>query len=282
MGRIQPAALDDLAVAPEVDGTVFVWHAARVSLPTHRHRELELNLVRRGTGSLLVGEKRYWLRPGVLIWLFPGQDHVLLDPSRDLELWIAVFRPELVERLAASGGRGLLDAADPPGTSSRRVDPAGEVGRRLEALFSEVAEAQGDTEMTNAGLAFLLMRAWSAFHEQGEDTFLGDVHPAVERAAMLIRDRPEVARLGDVATAAGLSAGRLSRLFRQQLGLSPMEFRDRRRVERFLELYGDGARRSVVAAAELAGFGSYAQFLRVFRAVTGNTPRAWVRRPPET
>jgi AraC-like DNA-binding protein len=274
-------ALDELGVSRDVDGTVFTWNASvRGTLgPHHRHPELELNLVRRGTGSYVVREKRHWLRPGVLVWLFPAQQHVLIDSSPDLQLWIAMFRPSLVERVAGSVARGTLAEPDPSGQFSRRVDPASAAGRHLDALFAEVAGASPDTEMANAGFAFLLMRAWSIFQEHGEVNFLGDVHPAVERAAIAIRDRPELTRLDDIAGEAGLSAGRLSRLFKHQLGISPMELRDRRRVERFLELYGDGSRRSVIVAAELAGFGSYAQFLRVFRAVTGSSPRAWTRQP---
>jgi AraC-like DNA-binding protein len=268
-------ALDELHVSHDVDGAVFAWNAsARGAVgPHHRHPELELNLVRRGTGSYVVREKRHWLRPGVLMWLFPGQQHVLIDSSPDLELWIALFRPSLVQRAATVSARQTLTALDPPGEFSRRVDPSSDAGRHLEALFAEAAAADHDAEMANAGLAFLLMRAWAIFEEHGEGTFLGDVHPAVERAAIMIRDRPELARLDDIAAGAGLSAGRLSRLFKEQLGISPIEYRDRRRLERFTELYGDGARRSVTAAAELAGFGSYAQFLRVHRSLTGSTPR---------
>ncbi len=271
-------ALETLHVSPDVDGTVFSWNAAaRGGLgPHHRHPELELNLVRRGTGSFVVGEKRHSLRPGVLIWLFPAQQHVLIDSSADLEMWIAMFRPSLVQRAAASSRRGTLAELAPAGEFSRRVDPSSPAGRHLDALFAETAAAGHDPDMVNAGLAFLLMRAWAIFDEQGEATFLGDVHPAVERAAIMIRDQPELAHLDDIAAGSGLSPGRLSRLFRLQLGISPIEYRDRRRLERFLELYGDGARRSVTAAAELAGFGSYAQFLRVFRSLTGGSPRDWV------
>lgn len=277
----EEGALDTLRVAHDVDGAVFSWSAGvRGRLgPHHRHPELELNLVRRGTGSFVLREKRHWLRPGVLTWLFPAQEHVLIDSSSDLEMWIALFRPSLVERAAGAAQRHTLAAQDPPGQFSRRVDPSSDAGRHLEALFAEAAAAvHDDAEIANAGLAFLLMRAWAVFERHGEVTFFGDVHPAVERAAMMIRDQPELNRLDDMAVDSGLSAGRLSRLFKQQLGISPIEYRDRCRVERFLGLYGDGARRSVTAAAELAGFGSYAQFLRVFRTLTGSSPRAWTRR----
>ena len=34
----------------------------------------------------LLGDRRHALTPGPLTWLFPGQDHVLVDESSDHEL----------------------------------------------------------------------------------------------------------------------------------------------------------------------------------------------------
>ena len=104
--------------APALTG-MSVITAPPTGTATHRHAELELNLVVRGTASYLLGDRRYELTPRTLTWLFPGQDHVLVDESADHELWWAVFRPGLVSR-----------AAPPPLLGER--DPVGEFSRRLE------------------------------------------------------------------------------------------------------------------------------------------------------
>ena len=44
------------------------------------------------------------------------------------------------------------------------------------------------------------------------------------------------------------------------------------RLQRFLRVYGSGRRTTALAAALEAGFGSYAQFYRVFREETGRNP----------
>ncbi len=54
------------------------------------------------------------------------------------------------------------------------------------------------------------------------------------------------------------------------------DYRNRCRVEPFCDLVADG-RRSVLDAALAAGFGSYPQFHRVFRAVMGTTARDFLR-----
>ena len=78
-------------------------------------------------------------------------------------------------------------------------------------------------------------------------------------------------------TRAGLSGPRLSRLFKEQTGFALAEFRNRSRVQRFLEIYGTGQRHTMLSAALDAGFGSYAQFHRVFRRIAGESPGEYRR-----
>jgi AraC-like DNA-binding protein len=72
-----------------------------------------------------------------------------------------------------------------------------------------------------------------------------------------------------------ISAGYLARLFKSEVGVSLVEYRNRLRIERFLRLVERGGGNLYEAALE-AGFGSYAQFHRVFRRHVGTTPREYV------
>ena len=56
------------------------------------------------------------------------------------------------------------------------------------------------------------------------------------------------------------------------MAITLVDFRNRQRVERFLEIYGAGRRRTMLDAALTAGFGSYTQFHRIFKRVTGRGP----------
>ena len=67
----------------------------------HHHDELEANLVLEGSGRYHVGAQVLDLGPRSLLWLFPGQDHILLDMSPDFRMWILVLRPAA---LAAAWG----------------------------------------------------------------------------------------------------------------------------------------------------------------------------------
>lgn len=82
--------------------------------------------------------------------------------------------------------------------------------------------------------------------------------------------------LGDLARAAGVTRGHLSRVFRHDLGLTPMEALRLLRLDRAATLLA----RSNLPIQELAaqcGFGNPFHFSRLFRAAYGDSPRGYRR-----
>jgi AraC-like DNA-binding protein len=71
-----------------------------------------------------------------------------------------------------------------------------------------------------------------------------------------------------------VSAGHLARTFKAEVGCSLVEYRNRLRLVRFFAIMRTG-KLSLLEAATQAGFGSYAQFLRVHRQLTGLAPREY-------
>jgi AraC-like DNA-binding protein len=265
--------IEDLGLRKGIDGWVVRHTAGTLRPRSHRHAELELNLVVRGTASYLMKDRRYDLSAGTLTWLFPDQEHVLVDESADHALWWAVFRPSAVARVATSPQARPLLGRDPVGRYSRRLDP--QRVRRLGALFGELREAGPvDDTLFNAGLSYLLALAWRAFLDSTEVVGARDVHAAVDTVARLLQADPGAGDLTDLARIAGLSPSHLSRLFTTQMGLSISRFRNQQRLDRFIRLYRHRPGTTALAAAHDAGFGSYAQFHRVFRHETGRNPSA--------
>ena len=170
--------IDDLGLRDGLDGMVVRHTAGALHPRSHRHAELEINLVVRGTASYLMNDRRYDLTAGTVTWLFPDQEHVLVDESADHALWWAVFRPSAVARIATSPGARPLLARDPVGRYSRRVDP--QRVQRLSSLFRELSDASTvDDVVFNAGLSYLLASAWRAFLDSSDVVDDLEVHPAV-------------------------------------------------------------------------------------------------------
>jgi AraC-like DNA-binding protein len=241
----------------------------------HRHAELEFNLVTRGEGTYLLANRKYRIVRGDLIWLFPAQEHVLVGETADFEMWVGVLKPNAIRRVAIDPETRILRQTEPVGVPCRRL-PIGTLAR-LEGLFQEVVGMRDQPGLFNAGLAYVFLATWRQF-ERAVDVPVGDVHPAVERAARLIRRDAGDLDLLQLARQSGLSASRLSRLFKRQTGVTWVDFRNRERIRNFLQLYGTGQRRTMLTAALQAGFGSYAQFYRVFGQVMGCTPNDHRRR----
>jgi AraC-like DNA-binding protein len=194
-------------------------------------------------------------------------------------MWVVVFRPDLVARRAGQGDRRILRSGDPGDVLCRQVD-----SRHVDLLNHVYEGAQGgdtDLDFVNAALDYALVASWQAYQFSSESIPRTDVHSAVAKAARLVTHTDRSLGLNALAREAGLSPARLSRLFKQQAGISLTAFRQRKCLERFLRLYRTGARYTLMEAALLAGFGSYPQFHRVFCRIMKTNPAAYRRSQPK-
>jgi AraC-like DNA-binding protein len=263
---------EDVRIPPGMEGFSIHVKRRRSELPSHHHDELEVNLVLNGHANYLFGHRRVRLTAQSMIWLFPEQEHVLMDWSDDFSMWVMMFRPTLVHRLAHSGQWRILSSRDPGEIFCRQIE-AHRV-EHLRQVYLDASDGDG-MEARNAALGYGLVASWQAYQFSIEPPPPFDVHPAVARAARLISEADGSPGLEVLAREAGLSPARLSRLFKQQAGISLTAFRQRKCVERFLRLYGRGTRYTLLQAALEAGFGSYAQFHHVFADVMRMSPSAY-------
>jgi AraC-like DNA-binding protein len=271
--------LQRLKLPGNFDGMAWRYANPAGANRRHHHAELELNLVTRGAGTYLLGSRQYQIRRGDLLWLFPAQEHVLIEQTPDFEMWIVVFRRRLIKRSATDAASLPLQQRGFNGDTCRRLRQ--QDLSRFEELFAQLAGTPSEPGFLNAGLAYALLQAWKSFDRAGEVP-VRSVHPAIERSAHLLLNEEDSYSLPQLARKAGLSPSRLSRLFKQQTGLSIVEFRNRQRMQRFLDRYEldrqSGRKSTLLDAALDAGFGSYPQFHRVFRQVAGCSPAEYQRR----
>ncbi len=266
---------ETLRLPPNLKGTIWLYNKERFldlfyQSFLHHHEELELNIVVRGRGIYLLNSRKFDLAPGSLIWLFPEQEHLLVEKSLDFEMWILVMRPDGLREICLDREHAVLLEGNPQGSFCRSL--AQHQLQRLAGLCREALAAQADLSLFNASVSYILLSAWAAYQAASGLDAARNIVPAVERAARLIRERGDAADLGFLAQEVGLSPSSLSRLFKKQVGVSLTTFRNRCRVEQFLNVYGDGRTRNMLDAALEAGFGSYAQFYRVFKQIMGGTP----------
>lgn len=293
--------LEDLKIALQYDGFIFLAEAWRNPpiLVNHRHAELELNLVIEGSITYVVEGKRQRFPRGSLLWIFPFQKHQLVDRTLDARYYVAVFKPSMITRVCrgekyaplrsmAPGGDGVMsrllneesfhflcktmdslmeDALDPDLLNR-------EAGFGLQSDFRF---SHHDPEALNAGLHYLLLFCWRHYLGGTKAAHPIRLHPSIRKAVSLLNRKESPGCLRELATECGLSASYLSRLFLKEMGVSMSHYRNAARLNRFMELLNGPERLTMLETVYMAGFGSYAQFFKFFRQSYGQSPRAYLQ-----
>lgn len=290
--------IEDLKLRGKYGGFLFLADASR-GLPwlqTHQHVELELNLVARGSVTYVVGKNRYTFSRGECLWLFPGQPHRLIDRTADAQYYVAVFKPSLIARSCHQEENALLKKNRPPKNAVLHAVPPLPMFELIRRTMDSLIEGNPDSDtlnreagfgvspgfryehsnpdLLNSGLAHILQLAWNCQLAAASDRRATPLHPAVLKALDLLKVEDECSGLGDLAKACGVSEAYLSRTFKKQVGVPISRYRNTMRLERFWTIRHHSSRHMTLSEAVYeAGFGSYAQFSKVYRAAFGRAPR---------
>jgi len=236
-----------------------VWFSSALStlLPRHEHKYPELNLIISGSLAYRVQDHDEVLEAhsGQLVVLPADAHHELVRASEDLALWV----------LELNGVAQLPWLAEAhvftPDVKWKKSTIAETRRLWLRPALTEALAIQG--QLGNSLLSF--RGSDCAPHPE-------PLHPAVVRAKevceLRVHEELDIARL---AQQSGLSTSRLAHLFAEQVGVTPLQYRNFARVQHFIRTYDD-TKRDLLRASLRAGFGSYAQFHRVFRQVCGEPP----------
>jgi AraC-like DNA-binding protein len=294
--------LEDLKLRPKYDGFLFLAESVRnpPRLNSHHHVELELNVVVRGAITYVVGGRRFTFAQRTLLWMFPSQEHQLVDRTPDAEYFVAVFKPEMIRRSCRSAAYADLRrkrvACD--GVLHTRLEPEAFdlIRRTMDALMQgsldpDILNREGgfgygsnfrfehsDPEGLNAGLHHLLLMSWRSQRQgmsQGREVTL---HPAVRRALEVLSEGEGDQDLGQLARACHVSGAYLSRIFARQIGVPLNRYRNSLRLSRFWDHYRRYGDRTLTESVYAAGFGSYAQFYKIFTQAYGRGPRECLSR----
>ncbi|MEX0322778.1 MAG: helix-turn-helix domain-containing protein [Puniceicoccaceae bacterium] len=293
--------LEDLKLDPAYDGFLFLAEARHNPpiLRSHRHVELELNLVTQGSVTYIISGRRYTFPRGSMLWIFPAQEHQLVDRTPDAGYYVAVFKPELIERVCHGDFYAGLkqDSIEGEAVLTKIMQPEkydlvirtmdslmeGSLDSELlnrEAGFgyqSDFRYEHGDPDALNAGLHYLLVHCWKVFQREGTGAGFIQLHPSVSKVLTLINEENNEMGLTQLAGKCGISGTYLSRLFKEQIGVPLNHYRNSVRLRAFMEHYRTPPRKTILECVYSAGFGSYAQFYKVFIQSFGLGPREYLK-----
>ncbi|MET0413184.1 MAG: helix-turn-helix transcriptional regulator [Polyangiaceae bacterium] len=241
-----------------------IWrYAPQYRRPRHFHAEPELNVVCAGTGAFATGARVFPVRAGDTVWWPAGIDHELVGTSPDFDLFVVGLTPELSERVLGCAG---LDAA--PARALRL--PA--------ATFAAIERACAIPvhELEPLVLEQRVAELWhAAYTAPGAGV---GMHTLARRGVLAVFADPEVTRR-ELARELRAHPSDVSRHFSADVGITLTEYRTRLRLLRFIRAVDEAPVVNLAAAALAAGFGSYSQCHRAFRAALACSPREFFTRP---
>lgn len=237
-----------------------IWrHAPATRRPRHFHAEPELNLVTGGNATFAMGEKRFPVVRGDLLWWPPGQDHVLVDAAPDFDLFVIGATADFSTRI-------LADTPD--------VACVGPIQIRVEMAALAEMEAICLAPGSASDVPAIERRVGDLWRQAHALRRAADpMHVVTRRTIESLYQRPELGR-SDIARLLRAYPTEISRCFHHDMGMTLSAFRSRLRLLRFIQAV-DGGAPSLLAAALGAGFGSYSQCHRVFQHTFACTPRSF-------
>jgi AraC-like DNA-binding protein len=244
-----------------------VWrYSPQYRRPRHFHAEPELNVISSGTGAFATGSRTFPVRAGDVVWWPAGIDHELVSTSPDFDLFVVGLTPELSERVL---GRAAPDVV--PG-APRQVG---------EAVFSRLHSACAIPvhELEPAVLEQRVAELWREAHAAPGTS--AAIHTLARRGALRVFSDPEITRT-ELAMELRAHPTEISRHFSADIGLTLTAYRTRLRLLRFIRAADEAPAVNLAAAALAAGFGSYSQCHRAFRAAFACSPCEFFTSPVRT
>ncbi len=252
---------------------VYNWH-----IQPHKHDAfLQILYLVRGSGEVLVDNTRQRVEAPCLIWIPAQTVHgfdfspdvdgpVVTAAQRTLESLAAVALPELVQRLRAPAVIALS-------ASSRHAETLMPLFQAIERESQQHAKGQMAAGMALlVALAVQVLRLTELPRTQAVGAQSRKAQQIEKFRSLVDQNYTRHLPVSTYAAQLGVTAGQLSRLCREVLGVSSLDVIHARIVQEAQRLLVYTAN-SVKQLADMLGFGDEAYFSRFFRKHTGMSPR---------
>lgn len=258
----------------------YSYKQAQPSLKLHVHNGVyEICLLQEGVQTFFVGHHRYDLTGGDLLITRPGEAHgTLPEPlNKGCLYWVQLrtcppVRPLL--GLSADESRLLLKRFER--LSFRHLRHAEALLPCLERAFEVFHDTRNP--MRAADLRNLLLRFVLDVLALAEHREVPAIQAGIRRAlAHIDAHQASLLSVATLARVASMSESHFKKLFKRQVGTSPIEYAMRCRIEKSKQMLQKTSPPITRIAMDL-GFSTSQHFACVFRRFTGLTPRQYRQR----
>ena len=257
----------------------FAYHHANDSHPgdlkdkliVHWHKMYELYVFISGEGNFLVGNTVYKLQPGDMVLLRPGEFHQFVPTSpEDYERYSLHFEKDLMD------GDDLLLAPfhDREMGENNLLRP--DRATVLDILKRLDMSLRLPPDYCRAMSRFVLgeLLTYVAVFAKTQERLIGgdQLPPLVERMLQYIHEHlTDSLNLDILSEQVFMTKPHIGRVFKSAMGIAPMEYVTRKRIQLARQYLQAGMRAEETAVR--CGFGDYSSFYRAYKRIMGRSPR---------
>ncbi len=248
---------------------------------SHRHNDLELNFVVRGSMSYVFGGQRLVVSAGQLVLFWAAMPHQLIELMPDSFVhWVTLplgwfVKQDFPATLAAPilNGVPILADAQPSDTT---------LLKQWDDDLPNIFDTRPIDDETNR---IVLLELEARLRRFGQQQLLQpaprpptkSVHKGEAMARWVAAHFAEEIQIGHIARAVNLHPNYAMSLFRKTFGVSLVDYVTQHRVAHAQQLL-ISTDLSVLDVAMRAGFGSSSQFYAAFKRICGVSPRRYRER----
>ena len=259
------------------------------SLYPHIHREFEFLVVKKGSGKMYVDGEEYDIKAGDAVFINSEELHVGIGvDENEAEFFAVVFAPEVFGSFGEDVimNRYILPVMNKT-VKFQRVYP-GNISRQKNVceLLEELHEAHAlGSDGFELKIKSLLMQIWQlCFESRKQETDRNYSDRTIEdmkKVFLYIREEyASPLSLEDMAMEVNMSREYFCRRFSELMHMTPFEYLLRIRIENSCRLLG-GTDMTIGEIATECGFNSFSYFSKIFKRITGCSPREYRRNAAE-
>lgn len=252
----------------------------------YHHNELEISLVKSGSGEYFVDGKIYDIREGDVFLFNNIETHTIcsIEPGKEFINMVLMFDPRFVWSTESNifDSRFLDIFFKRNEQFQNRLDNDNEAIKDIRRLMLEIEEEfcrkapeyQLMIKVKLLSILAVLIRCFD--YTRCEDI----TNIAKKRQDLLLVNKitnfintnlASDIRLEDLADLVHMNPSYLSTFFKKHMGMSPLQYLAKKRINRAME-YLKNSNKTILEIAGLCGFNSTASFNKAFKKIVGKVP----------
>jgi AraC-like DNA-binding protein len=257
------------------------WNPSPMQRPDH-HNEIQLNILRRGRVTYMVGGLKIKVKPGHLTAFWAAIPHQIIDYESDTEYFVATLplawflQCQLPDAVVQPLMRG--EVINEPLADRGEVDTALFVQwasdlKKNQRVLREIVIREMETRLRRLGVNLETEQAGHNSRAPAK-VQVGGLNKVEQIVCYIAQSYVEPITVTDIGKAVGMHPNSAMRLFKKVFGTTLIDHLTHHRIFHAKRLLATTDQK-IVDVAYSSGFSSISRFNEAFRRASGCTPRAY-------